>query len=209
MGTVKDMTIVISTQAPPAAILVLDACEWRCEMTLELTRRDLLRKGAAGTTLGFAALAVPSLAKADSPESVQVGEIYQLQAAFHRAKTTQDIELMMSIWGDEGTLVNQGDPNSPYVGSDRLRAFWLSSGSFTHRRFSLVPSYKIQIDVHGNEAWLYFECHDVGDYDLASRFIASDTFLAGTLRHVHGSWVFWYMTAGRAFPLSFDHYYFP
>ncbi len=32
------------------------------------------------------------------PESQQVGEIYQLQAAFHRAKTTQDLDLTMSLW---------------------------------------------------------------------------------------------------------------
>jgi hypothetical protein len=49
----------------------------------------------------------------------------------------------------------------------------------------------------------------VGDYDLPSRFIASDSFLAGTIRRVGGSWVFWDMTAGKSFPLSFDHYYFP
>jgi hypothetical protein len=179
-------------------------------MARELTRGDLLRTGAAaGATLGVTTLVGPGLAKAEGRESAQLGEIYQLQAAFHRAKTTQDIELMMSLWADEGTLVNQGDPNSPYVGVDRLRAFWLGSGSFTRRRFSLVPSYKTHIEAHGREASLYFECHDVGDYDLATRFIASDTFLAGTLRHLGGDWRFWSMTAGKAAPLSVDHYYFP
>jgi hypothetical protein len=184
-------------------------------MRSELTRRDLLRTGAgAGATLGIAALGVPGLARADLErtnrgERGDVGDIYRLQAAFHRAKTTQDIELMMSLWAEEGTLINEGDPNSPYAGSDRLRAFWLGSGSFIHRRFSLVPSYKIQIDLHGHEGSLYFECHDVGDYDVPTRFIASDTFLAGTVRRIDGSWVFWTMTAGKAFPLSFERYYFP
>lgn len=94
---------------------------------------------------------------------VDVGEIYKLQAAFHRAKTTQDINLMMSLWAIDGTLNNQGDPKSPYIGFDDLTSFWLNSGSFTHRRFSLVPSFKTQIQVDGHQAWLYFECHDVGD----------------------------------------------
>lgn len=179
-------------------------------MELELTRRDLLRSSAgAGAAAGLAALGFPSRARADDDEGGgRVGAIYRLQAAFHRAKTTQDIDLMMSLWAKDGTLVNQGDPSSPYVGSERLRAFWLGSGSFTHRRFSLVP-YKIQIDLRGHSGFLYFECHDVGDYDLPTRFIASDTFLAGAIRHIEGSWVFWNMTAGKAFPLSFDHYYFP
>ena len=103
----------------------------------------------------------------------------------------------------------QGDPNSPYVGFDQLKAFWLSSGSFTHRRFSLVPSFKTRINVSGNQASLYFECHDIGDYDLPTRFIASDTFLAGTLQNMSGKWVFSNMTAGKSSPLSVDHYYFP
>jgi hypothetical protein len=78
------------------------------------------------------------------------------------------------------------------------------------RRFSLVPSFKIQIDVvGGNRAYLYFECHDVGDFDLPARQIVSDTFLAGTLRRARRRWVFADMTAGKAFPLSVDQYFFP
>src|SRR6476646_562883 len=122
----------------------------------QISRNDFLRKGAVGGAFGLAALAVPGLAKADPPNNEQVAEIYELQAAFHRAKSTQDIDLMMSLWAVDGKLTNQNDPNSPYIGAAQLSAFWLSSGSFTHRRFSLVPSFKTQIDVHGNDAWLYF-----------------------------------------------------
>jgi broad specificity polyphosphatase/5'/3'-nucleotidase SurE len=176
----------------------------------QISRRDLLRKGAVGGAFGAAALAIPSLALAEpGHESEQVGEIYELQAAFHRAKSTQDIDLMMSLWAVDGKLTNQNDPNSPYIATAQLRAFWLSSGSFTHRRFSLVPSFKTQIDIHGNDAWLYFECHDVGDYDLQSRFIANDSFLGGTVTNVEGNWVFADMTAGKSSPLSVGHYYFP
>lgn len=142
-------------------------------------------------------------------KSAAVGEIYKLQADFHRAKTTQDIDLMMSLWDEDGILNVQGNPNSPFIGAERIRSFWQTSGSFTHRRFSLVPSFKTQIDVDGNEAWLYFECHDVGDYDLPDRTIVVDTFLAGTVRKAGDRWVFSNMTAGKAFPLSVNHYYFP
>ncbi len=72
-----------------------------------------------------------------------------------------------------------------------------------------MPSFKIRIDVHGKEAFLYFECHDIGDYDLPTRFIAADTFLGGTLRKVDDQWVFSEMTAGQAFPLDADHDYYP
>ena len=99
--------------------------------------------------------------------------------------------------------------------TNSIRSFWQGSGSFTHHRFSLVPSYKTRIDVHGNEAFLYFECHDVGNFatgnfdDPGVKTIVNDTFLAGTLRHIGGTWLFWDMTAGPSSPLSFDHYYFP
>lgn len=161
----------------------------------------------------------PLKARVRGPESAQdaneqdrrlaVGEIYKLQAAFHRAKTTQDIDLMMSLWDNDGILNIQGDPNSPYIGFDRLKLFWQNSGSFTHRRFSLVPSFKTQIDVDDDEARLYFECHDISNFDLPDRAIAADTFLAGTVRNVRGRWVFSNMTAGKAVPLSVNHYYFP
>lgn len=178
-----------------------------------INRRELLRTGMVGSAAGMAGLAVPRLSFAAaqvSGPSCGVGDIYQLQAAFHRAKTTQDLDLMMSLWADDGTLTNQGDPNSPYVGSERLRAFWQNSGSFKNRRLSLVPSFKTQIDIRSDdEAWLYFECHDIGDYDQPTRAIAGDTFLAGTARNMQGNWVFWDMTAGSSSPLSMDHYYFP
>ncbi len=38
-----------------------------------------------------------------------------------------------------------------------------------------------RINVSGNQASLYFEYHDIGDYDLPTRFIAPDTFLVPAL----------------------------
>ncbi len=183
----------------------------------QMSRKKLLGLGAAGTGLGVAAFAFPQRARGrivgggvTGPES-QVGEIYQLQAAFHRAKSTQDLGFMTSLWAEDAILNNQGDPKSPYTGSADIRTFFQGSGSFTHRRFSLVPSFKTQIDVghNGDHAWLYFECHDVGDYDLSTRSIAADLFLAGIVRRINGKWLFADMTAGSSFPLSVDHYYFP
>jgi ketosteroid isomerase-like protein len=183
-----------------------------------IDRRELLRRGMAGTALGAAALALPGLAHAgalaDGPESVQVAEIYQLQAAFHRAKTTQDLDLMMSLWVEDATFTNNST-GTTYVGLESIRSFWRGSGSFTHHRFSLVPSYKTTIDVRGVEAFLYFECHDIGEFpnggfdDPTVKTIVNDTFLAGTLRNHSGNWLFWDMTAGPSSPLSYSTYYFP
>jgi ketosteroid isomerase-like protein len=184
-------------------------------MTREITRRDLLRKGVGAAAIGGFGLALPTVASADVTHgSEQIGEIYELQAAFHRAKTTQDLDLMMSLWAENATFVNKSNGNT-YLGSEAIRSFWQGSGSFTHHRFSLVPSYKTTIQVQGDEAFLYFECHDVGEFatggfdDPSVKTIVNDSYLAGTLRNIDGTWVFWYMTAGSSSPLSYDTYYFP
>jgi ketosteroid isomerase-like protein len=159
-----------------------------------------------GAALGVVALTLPRAALADGseagPESVQVVEILQLQAAFHKAKSTQDIELMMSLWAPDALFNNVGTLLS---GADQIRVFFVSSGSFTHHRISFVPSFKEQVRVHGDEAWLYFECHDA---DLASGAFVSHLFLAGTVRNRNGRWLFQNMTGGPA-PLSVDQIYFP
>lgn len=122
-----------------------------------MNRRELLRAGVAGT-VGLAGVIVAPAsfvaAQVEGPASA-VGDIYQLQAAFRRAKTMQDIDLMMSLWAEDATFHNQGDPKSPYVDSESLKNFWLNSGSFKNRRLSLVPSFKTQIAVRSDdEAWL-------------------------------------------------------
>jgi ketosteroid isomerase-like protein len=183
--------------------------------TGQITRGDLIRKGAAGAAVGAAMLAAPGLARADvSHGSEQIGEIYELQAAFHRAKTTQDLDLMMSLWAEDATFTNRST-GTTYTGAGQIRSFWASSGSFLNHRFSLVPSYKTTIEVHGDEAFLYFECHDVGNFatgsfgDPSVKTIINDSFLAGTLHNIGGNWLFWNMTAGSGSPLSYNHYYYP
>lgn len=67
-----------------------------------MERRDFF-KGMAGTAIGMGGFVnssalLPVSAQVTGPESAQIGEIYQLQANYQRAKTTQDINLMMSLW---------------------------------------------------------------------------------------------------------------
>ncbi len=178
--------------------------------TRNLSRRDLLWKGgAAGAAVGAVVLAGPGLAYADvSHGSEQLGEIYRLQADFHSAKSHQDIDLMVSLWTDDCTFTFNGTTSS---GKDAVRSFFLASPSWLHQRMSLVPSFKDQIDVHGNTAFLYFECHDVvlDADDLAGPVGSIVTHLSdfGTIRRVRGSWLFWHMHFGSSDPLSVDTTY--
>jgi ketosteroid isomerase-like protein len=169
-----------------------------------ITRRALLRNGALFGAFGAAALAFPGLASAATPGvshgSEQIGEIYELQAAFHRAKSHQDIDLMASLWAEDCTFNNAG---TIYRGRDAVRAFFLTTGSWSHQRISFVPSFKDQIEVNGDTAFLYFECHDV---DLSSGTVVTHLFNAGTIRKVGDHWLFQDMHGGLA-PLSVDTIY--
>lgn len=176
--------------------------------TTDVGRRDLLVRALTGAAFGAGALIVPKLASAGGggSEGAKDAEIHELQANFHLAKSTQDIDLMMSLWADDAVVAFNGNT---YIGTDAIRALLLTTGSFTHLRLSLVTSFKIQIHVKGNEAYLYFECIDIGNFDQPSRFIAGALYNAGTVRKIDGDWLFWRMNFGLIPTLSVDHYAYP
>ena len=141
-----------------------------------MERREFF-KGIAGTATGvggFVNSGAQSIAQVGGPESAQIGGIDQLQANYHRAKTTQDIDLMMSLWDADAILPIQGDPGSS-IGFERVQSFYLNSILFTNHRFSLVPWFKTQIKVTGDDVWLYFECHHVGNFVVTSRRVRRQT----------------------------------
>lgn len=177
--------------------------------TTDLTRRALLRKGAAGASVAAGALVLPELARAAGRDSEETADIYQLQAAFHRAKSHQNIDLMVSLWARDATF---RIGTTTYAGRDAVRAFFLASGSWQFQRISLVPSFKDVITVHGDNAFLYFECHDVALTDESptapAGSIVTHLFNAGALRRVERRWLFQRMVFGEA-PLSVDTIYVP
>jgi hypothetical protein len=116
----------------------------------------------------------------------------------------------------EGASFTTRSTGTTYSGADQIRSFWVGSGSFTNHRFSLVPSYKTQINVghNGDHAWSTSNATasaispQVDFGDPAVKTIVNDTFLAGMLHKVRGTWLFWDMTAGPSSPLSYDDYYY-
>ena len=177
--------------------------------TAETTRRGLLRRGAVAAGVGAVALAAPGLAQAADRDGEETADIYQLQAAFHRAKSHQDIDLMVSLWAQDSTF---RIGTTTYTGRAAVRAFFLASGSWQFHRMSLVPSFKDVIRIHGETAFLYFECHDVAltneSATVPAGSIVTDLFNAGTIRRAERRWLFQHMIFGAA-PLSVDTIYHP
>lgn len=174
-----------------------------------ITRRGMLRKGAVGVAVAAVPLTAPGLAHAADRDSEETADIYQLQAAFHRAKSHQDIDLMVSLWAENSTFQIG---TTTYTGREAVRAFFLASGSWQYQRISLVPSFKDIIKIHDNTAFLYFECHDVSLTDespaVPAGTIVTHLFNAGTIRRTKHRWVFQHMVFGSA-PLAVDTIYHP
>jgi len=158
---------------------------------------------AACATVAAIALAVPSLigrasaaGGVKSPSNTQVAELYELQAAFHAAASHGgDIDAMMQLWADDGSIAVGG---VLYSGKDGVRDFFANhSGAFKHDWVSLAPSFDTQFDIHGNTAEIYFECH-YADPSVTPYVIRSDVSATGTAKKVKGTWVLWNIVAGSA-----------
>ena len=128
--------------------------------------------------------------------STQVAELYELQAAFHAAASYGgDIDAMMALWADDGSLT-VGD--ALYSGKDAVRDFFANhSGAFKHDWVSLAPAFKTQFDIHGNTADIYFECH-YADPSVTPYVLRSDISATGTAKKVNGTWLFENIVAGSA-----------
>jgi SnoaL-like domain len=84
--------------------------------------------------------------------------IDQIEKTWHRAASTHNVNLMMSVWAP-GATFNIGPKTLD--GKGQIRTFFESAGPFQpgHHWVSDTPSYKIRITVNGDKGTLYFECH--------------------------------------------------
>jgi hypothetical protein len=114
-------------------------------------------------------------------------EIDQIEVKFHRATSTHNINLMMSLWApgavfniDQQTLVGKGQIEKWFETENKAfmqQNHWESD----------TPSYKIRIHlINGTNATMYFECHYIDP--TTSKVVA----LAGvthTLQKIKGKWL--------------------
>jgi SnoaL-like domain len=93
-------------------------------------------------------------------------QIDQIEATWHEAASTKDIDLMMSIWANGATF--QIGPQT-YSGKDQIRAFFATKAApfkAGNNWVSDTPAYKTRITVSGGTGTLSFECDFV---DVATR----------------------------------------
>jgi hypothetical protein len=158
-------------------------------------------------------------------QPADIAALYQLYAAFHGAASCagldrdQHIQDMLALWTEDGVLIAgsttyqgrgvwNGSSCTP-SGPTLCDFFANHAGSFVSGRawVGLSPSYKTAIDVLGDTATLFFECHyfDVSTTPPQWRSDASYGVpgqpLTGLARKVNGKWLLSYAVAAAP-PLS-------
>ncbi len=160
----------------------------------------MLKVQVIGLVVAMAAAACSPAASTSTPapELQRQADMYaieQIEVTFHKATSTKDIELMMSIWADNATLVLGAQT---YTGKAEIRDFWLTkSGPFKPENTweGDTPAYKIVVTVDGDKGTLYYECHFI---DVATRAVASATASNQTVARINGVWLITNAVGGTA-----------
>ena len=158
-------------------------------------------------------------------QPADIAALFQLYAAFNGAASCagldrdQHIQDMLALWAEDGALVvgsttYQGrgvwNGSSCTPSGPTLCDFFANhAGSFVSGRawVALSPSYKTAIDVLGDTATLFFECHyfDVSatppQWESDASYGVPGQPLTGLARKVKGKWLLSY-AVGAAPPLS-------
>jgi uncharacterized protein (TIGR02246 family) len=122
----------------------------------------------AGSALGLVVASLAACGGSDtssaSAETVQrEADLYaidQIEKTWHRATSTQDVDLMMSLFAPNATYTV--GPGKTYVGKEQIRSFWRTASVMHENHWvSETPAYKIRMTVNGDKGTLYFECHYV------------------------------------------------
>jgi uncharacterized protein (TIGR02246 family) len=112
--------------------------------------------------------------------------IEQIEANWHKASSTKDLNLMMSLWAPDATF-NIG--TDTLTGKAQIRTFFKTkAGPFQPQNHWLsdTPAYKIRVTVNGDKGTLYFECHYI-DYKTGE--VASVVGADQNVQKIDGKWL--------------------
>jgi uncharacterized protein (TIGR02246 family) len=151
---------------------------------------------AVGVLVGALAASGGSSASSASEEEMRrnadLWEIDQLQRTFHRATTTKNVALMMTLYAPDATFTF---PGSIAAGKKEIRRFWLTARSMTNNWISETPIYDVRITVNGDRGTLYFECVYV---DPTTRKVVSTTAADSDVARINGRWLITNLAGGSA-----------
>ena len=127
-----------------------------------------------------------SAAEQQAQHQADLYAIDQIERTWHKAASTQNVDLMMTLWADDATF---------NLGTETLRGKAQIRDFFTHKAgpfqpgnhwVSETPAYKIRTTVSGDKGTLYFECHYV---DVKTGKVVSVVGADQNVARINGKWL--------------------
>jgi ketosteroid isomerase-like protein len=112
--------------------------------------------------------------------------IDEIERTWHKASSTQNVDLMMSLWAPDATF-NIG--TETLTGKAQIRGFFAhKAGPFQpgNHWVSETPAYKIRTTVNGDKGTLYFECHYI---DVKTKKVAVVVGADQNVQKINGKWL--------------------
>ena len=150
--------------------------------------RIVLMTGLALAVLALAACGSngSSASQQALQEQADLLAIDQIERTWHKASSTQNVDLMMSLWAPDATF-NIG--TETLTGKTQIRNFFVKkAGPFQpgNTWVSDTPAYKIRTSVNGDKGTLYFECHYV---DVKTQKVVSVVGADQNVQKINGKWL--------------------
>jgi len=127
-----------------------------------------------------------SAAEQQAQHQADLYAIDQIERTWHKAASTQNVDLMMTLWADDATF---------NLGTETLRGKAQIRDFFTHKAgpfqpgnhwVSETPAYKIRTTASGDKGTLYFECHYV---DVKTGKLVAIVGADQNVQRINGKWL--------------------
>jgi ketosteroid isomerase-like protein len=113
-------------------------------------------------------------------------QIDQIEVKFHKATSTHDLNLMMSLWAPGAVFdIDQ----KTLTGKAQIRHWFATENKAFkpgHHWESDTPTYKLRITLSGDNATMYFECHYI---DPKTSKVVAAAGVTHTLQKINGQWL--------------------
>jgi uncharacterized protein (TIGR02246 family) len=126
-----------------------------------------------------------SAVPADVQKAADIYAIDQIERTWHKASSTHDVDLMMTLWADDATFTLG---TQTLTGKAEIRKFFTTAGPFKPENnwVSETPAFKIKTTVDGDKGTLYFECVYI---DVKTGKVAAVVGADQDVRRIGGKWL--------------------
>jgi len=150
--------------------------------------------GAAVAALVFVGVGLGALKTGSGMTVQKQAALYQIEGierTWHKAASTKNLDLMMSIWAPNAIMTVGG---KTYTGKTAIRGVFAKAGPFQPQNhwISDTPAYKIRATVNGDKGTLYFECHYI---DIDTSKVVTPVGADQQVRKIRGKWLITNLTA--------------